>query len=133
MGAFRGGALGPTLAQFLDEFADRFIDAEVAVRLLHRHQSQPADQHDLSGRARAELRVRYRLGRGRQPVGEMDDAAGTGAGSIESYKYMGVDTIVQRTEGSGTNQTALSYIKQTGDSLAGSDAGDRASFIRWRT
>jgi RHS repeat-associated protein len=60
-------------------------------------------------------------------LSEMNDAAGTGAGSVEAYRYLGLDTIVQRTDGTGTNQTALSYIKQAGDTLAGSDAGDQYS------
>ena len=38
------------------------------------------------------------------------------------YLYLGLSTIVQRTDGDGI---ALTYIKQPGDTLAGSDAGDQ--------
>jgi YD repeat-containing protein len=55
-------------------------------------------------------------------VSGISDASGTGAGNDQSYLYLGLDTIVQATDGNGI---ALSYIKQPGDTLAGSDAGDQ--------
>jgi YD repeat-containing protein len=53
-------------------------------------------------------------------VSGISDDAGTGAGSVESYKYVGLATIVQRTDGNGI---ALTYIKQSGESNG--DAGDQ--------
>jgi YD repeat-containing protein len=53
-------------------------------------------------------------------VSGISDDAGTGAGSAESYTYLGLDTIVQRTDGNGI---ALTYIKQSGESNG--DAGDQ--------
>jgi RHS repeat-associated protein len=53
-------------------------------------------------------------------VSGLSDDAGTGAGSVENYKYLGVDAIVQRTDGNGI---ALTYIKQGGESNG--DAGDQ--------
>jgi YD repeat-containing protein len=52
----------------------------------------------------------------------ISDDAGTGAGNDQSYLYLGLNTIVQATDGNGV---ALSYIKQPGDTLAGSDGGDQ--------
>jgi pimeloyl-ACP methyl ester carboxylesterase len=53
-------------------------------------------------------------------VSGISDDAGTGAGSVESYKFLGLDTIVQRTDGNGIE---LTYIKQSGESNG--DAGDQ--------
>ena len=55
-------------------------------------------------------------------VSALADAAGTYAGTDQSYLYLGLDTIVQETDGNGV---ALSYIKQTGDTHYNSDGGDR--------
>jgi len=55
-------------------------------------------------------------------VSGISDASGTGAGNDQSYLYLGLNTIVQATDGNGI---ALSYIKQPGDTLAGSDGGDQ--------
>jgi YD repeat-containing protein len=55
-------------------------------------------------------------------VSGISDASGTGAGNDQSYLYLGLNTIVQATDGNGI---ALTYIKQAGDTLAGSDAGDQ--------
>jgi RHS repeat-associated protein len=53
-------------------------------------------------------------------VSALADDAGTGAGIVEAYLYLGVDTIVQRTDGNGIE---LTYIKQPGESIG--DAGDQ--------
>ena len=55
-------------------------------------------------------------------VSGISDASGTGAGNDQSYLYLGLDTIVQATDGNGT---ALSYIKQPGESSAPTDGGDQ--------
>src|SRR5437588_12511706 len=58
-------------------------------------------------------------------VAGLQDHAGSAAGNLESYTYLGLDTIVQRTRGNGIN---LSYIQQTGDSTpppSTSPGGDR--------
>ena len=41
---------------------------------------------------------------------------------VQSYSYLGVGTIVQELDANGV---ALSYIQQSGDTLAGSDGGDQ--------
>jgi RHS repeat-associated protein len=53
-------------------------------------------------------------------VSGLSDDAGTGAGSVESYKYLGSGTIIQRLDGNGIE---LTYIKQSGESNG--DAGDQ--------
>ncbi|HEY8747733.1 MAG TPA: hypothetical protein VIM11_07155, partial [Tepidisphaeraceae bacterium] len=53
-------------------------------------------------------------------VSQLNDDAGTGAGSVEAYTYLGLDTIVQRLDGNGIE---LTYIKQSGESNG--DAGDQ--------
>jgi RHS repeat-associated protein len=55
-------------------------------------------------------------------VSGLSDDAGTGAGSVESYKYLGLDTIVQRLDGNGVE---LTYLAQMGDTLASGDGGDQ--------
>ncbi len=50
------------------------------------------------------------------------DAAGSGAGTVEAYSYLGVGTVVQRSQGNGIN---LSLIQQAGDSSYVNDGGDR--------
>jgi RHS repeat-associated protein len=53
------------------------------------------------------------------------DDGGSDAGTIQSYTYLGLNTIVQETDGNGIT---LTYIQQTGDTLAGgagADGGDR--------
>src|SRR5579871_3644148 len=41
---------------------------------------------------------------------------------VQSYSYLGLDTIVQKLDGNGVEMT---YIKQTGDSSAIADGGDQ--------
>ena len=53
---------------------------------------------------------------------DYDYTGGDSPAPIETYTYLGLDTIVQRTEGDG--QT-LSYIQQSGDTLTSSDGGDQ--------
>lgn len=53
-------------------------------------------------------------------ISEIDDDAGTGAGSLEAYTYLGLSTVVQRADGNGID---LTYIKQSGESNG--DAGDQ--------
>jgi hypothetical protein len=53
-------------------------------------------------------------------VSQLSDDAGTGAGSVEAYTYLGLSTIVQRADGNGIE---LTYIKQSGESNG--DAGDQ--------
>lgn len=55
-------------------------------------------------------------------VSALADAAGTGAGTDEAYIYLGLDTIVQRTDGNGID---LSYFQQAGDSSYINDGRDR--------
>jgi len=55
-------------------------------------------------------------------VSSINDDAGSGSGALQSYAYLGLDTIVQRTDGNGS---ALSYLHQSGDTLSSSDGGDQ--------
>jgi len=55
-------------------------------------------------------------------VSALADDSGSGSGTLASYLYLGAATIVQQTN---ANNTALTAIQQTGDTLASSDGGDR--------
>ena len=55
-------------------------------------------------------------------VATLQDHAGSSPGNLQSYIYLGASTIVQRNDGNGIS---LTYIHQSGDTLAGSDAGDQ--------
>jgi len=58
-------------------------------------------------------------------ISALADDGGSDAGTIQSYTYLGLSTIVQTTDGNGIT---LTYIQQTGDTLAGgagADGGDR--------
>src|SRR5665213_167408 len=55
-------------------------------------------------------------------VSAIADDSGSGSGTLASYLYLGAATIVQQTN---ANNTALTAIHQTGDTLASSDGGDR--------
>src|SRR5579884_851761 len=44
-------------------------------------------------------------------------------GTVESYKYLGLDTVVERDH--PQNNVNLTYIKQSGDTQANSDGGDQ--------
>src|SRR5205823_1730076 len=44
-------------------------------------------------------------------------------GTLESYKYMGLGSVVERDH--PQNNTSLTYIQQTGDSQANTDGGDQ--------
>ncbi|HSZ57756.1 MAG TPA: RHS repeat-associated core domain-containing protein [Tepidisphaeraceae bacterium] len=55
-------------------------------------------------------------------ISGISDDSGTGAGNDQSYTYLGLDTIVQETDGNGVE---LTYIHQSGDTLSSSAGGDR--------
>jgi len=55
-------------------------------------------------------------------VSAIADDGGSASGNLQSYTYLGLDTIVQQADANGI---ALSYIHQTGDTLSSSDGGDR--------
>jgi RHS repeat-associated protein len=55
-------------------------------------------------------------------VATLEDQAGSSPGNLQSYIYLGLSTIVQQNDGNGVS---LTYIHQSGDTLAGSDAGDQ--------
>ena len=58
-------------------------------------------------------------------ISALADDGGSDAGTIQSYTYLGLNTIVQTIDGNGIE---LTYIQQTGDTLAGgagADGGDR--------
>jgi hypothetical protein len=52
-------------------------------------------------------------------ISGLSDHAGSAAGNLESYSYLGLDTIVRRTRGNGTQ---LTYAPTT---VAGGDGGDQ--------
>jgi YD repeat-containing protein len=52
-------------------------------------------------------------------ISGLSDHAGSGSGNLESYSYLGLDTIVRRTRGNGTQ---LTYAPTT---VAGGDGGDQ--------
>jgi len=54
-------------------------------------------------------------------VSALADDGGSDAGTIQSYAYLGLNTIVQKTDGNGTE---LTYIHQAGDTLAGGAGGN---------
>src|SRR6185437_6183400 len=53
-------------------------------------------------------------------VSALADDAGSGSGNLQSYTYLGLDTIVQEADANGIE---LTYIKQSGESNG--DAGDQ--------
>ena len=55
-------------------------------------------------------------------VSALADDSGSGVGNLQSYTYLGLDTIVQEADANGV---ALSYIQQPGDTLVSSDGGDQ--------
>lgn len=55
-------------------------------------------------------------------ISALADDSGSGAGNLQSYTYLGLNTIVQQADANGV---ALSYIQQPGDTLVSSDGGDR--------
>jgi len=58
-------------------------------------------------------------------VSALSDAGGSEAGALQTYQYLGLDTIVQKLDGNGIE---LTYLQQSGDTLAGgagADGGDQ--------
>ena len=53
---------------------------------------------------------------------DYDYTGGDSPAPVETYTYLGLDTIVQRADGDGQS---LSYIQQPGDTLTSSDGGDQ--------
>ncbi len=55
-------------------------------------------------------------------VSALADDSGSGAGNLQTYTYLGLNTIVQQLDGNGVE---LTYIHQPSDTLSSSDGGDR--------
>ena len=71
----------------------------------------PPDQHDLSQRQSPDLQLRH-IGGLNDTISRLSSLSDS-TGTLESYAYLGLDTVVQR--GHSQTNVDLTYISQTGE------------------